>query len=71
MKKLILLASAALCLGCEQRIETPSQPAEKTVEKNTTIVQPAAEKKEEHTTIINPAPKVEEKSQTTTTTTKE
>ena len=63
-----LIITTLLCAACEQRVETPAQPTEKTIEKNTTVVQPPAEKKEEHTTIVNPAPKAEEKTTTTTTT---
>ena len=56
MKKLILIASTVvLCAACEQRVESPTaQPAEKSVEKNTTVIAPPA--------------KTEEKSSTTTTT---
>lgn len=72
MKTILILAATVALTACEQRVETPAgQPAEKTVEKNTTIVEPpAAEKKSEtNTTIVNPPAAAEEKSSSTTTTT--
>ena len=52
---ILILAGAALFVGCEQ--------------KETTVTNPPAEKKEEKTTIVNPpAEKKEEKTTTTTTT---
>ena len=68
MKYLILLSITTIfCAACEQKIETPAQPGDKTIEKNTTVVEPPAEKTvEKNTTIINPAPKIEDKTTTTT-----
>jgi len=68
---LVLSASLALGLtfgGCDQRVEPTSQPTEKTVEKNTTIINPPeVEKKvENNMTIVNP-PVVEKKVENNTT----
>jgi hypothetical protein len=63
MKKyLILPAIAVIFTGCDARV-TPI-PAEKTVDKSTTIVNPPANeapKVENKTVIVNPAPKEEKK----------
>jgi ABC-type uncharacterized transport system auxiliary subunit len=74
MKKLIcILASAALLGACEQKTDVVAPasspaPAEKKVERNTTVVNPpATEKKETTNTIVNP-PATTEKKETTTTT---
>ncbi len=72
MKTTILLtaiATTALFCACDVKV---NPPADKVVEKNTTIVNPAAkeEKKvENNTTIVNPAPApaVEKKTETNTT----
>jgi ABC-type uncharacterized transport system auxiliary subunit len=76
MKKLLcILASAALLGACEQKTDVVAPasspaPAEKKVERNTTVVNPpapATEKKETTNTIVNP-PATTEKKETTTTT---
>ena len=58
MKSIIVLSAGAFLLAaCDSRVNTT--PAEKVVEKNTTIINPPAkeEKKvENNTTIINPPP---------------
>lgn len=73
MKKHIILAlTTALLAACDTHVSTP--PAEKVIEKNTTIINPPAkeEKKvENNTTIVNPpASPTTEETKTTTTTTK-
>ena len=51
-------ALAAICAGCEQKVEPASSGQPTTVEKNTTVVAPPAEEKksETNTTVVNPAP---------------
>lgn len=70
MKRFIILATAALAFAaCNPRVSTG--PAEKEVEKNTTVINPpaGAEKKvEKDTTVVHPpgGPAIEEKKTETT-----
>ena len=67
MKTHVILATFCVLLAaCDARV-TNNPPAEKVIEKNTTIVTPAAEKTVEKTTVVTPTT---EKTTTTTTETK-